>query len=165
MARTPILHLICGLPAAGKTTLAKSIVSATGGIRFSPDEWIKRIWTHSAEMEGNRFRDQVEQLQWKIAKDILRSSIDVIIEWGTWGKDEREKLRDEARAIGAKVKFYYLDVPKEVLKERIILRNRNPDQNEEFFIPENEIESFLENCFNSLQVPTREELATYDYLG
>ena len=116
-------------------------------------------------MEGNRFRDQIEQLQWKIAKEILRNSIDVIIEWGTWGKDEREKLRDEARAIGAKVKFYYLDVPKEVLKERIIMRNRNTDRNEEFFIAENEIEPFLENCFNSLQVPTREELATYDYLG
>ncbi|HQU83558.1 MAG TPA: ATP-binding protein [Pyrinomonadaceae bacterium] len=105
----PILHLICGLPGSGKTTLAKQI-AASGAIRFCPDEWIKDIWNETAETEGNEFRDVIEQLQWKMAKEILQKSVDVIIEWGTWGRDEREKLRDEAREIGAKVKFYYLDV-------------------------------------------------------
>jgi predicted kinase len=158
---SPILHLLCGLPGSGKTVLAKSIAASTFAFRFSPDEWIKDIWGNQAEAEGNRFRDQVEQLQWKIAKRLLLRSMDVIIEWGTWGRNEREKLRDEARAVGARVRFYYLNVPRNILKERILNRNRNLDPYE-FYIPEPQIEAFLDDCFLAFQVPTEEELATYD---
>ncbi len=159
-----ILHLICGLPGSGKTTLAKSIEASTGAIRFSPDEWIKDIWNDEAEAEGNQFRDQIEQLQWKMAKQMLENSIDVIIEWGTWGRSEREILRDEAKGVGAGVKFYYLNISREILKERIIRRNLNinPD---EFYIPNEEIEAFLDDSFKSFQIPSEDELATYDFIG
>jgi len=162
--KCPMLHLICGLPGSGKTTLAKRIAASTGAIRFSPDEWIKDIWDDKAESEGNNYRDKIEQLQWNMARQILQNSIGVIIEWGTWGKNERAKLRDEARALGAKVKFYYLNVPREILKKRILSRNQDIGPHE-FFIHENEIEKFLDDCFNSLQIPTEEELATYDFIG
>jgi predicted kinase len=163
-AKRPTLHLICGLPGSGKTTLAKSISASGGAHRFSPDEWIKEIWKDRAEADGNRFRDQIEQLQWKIAKQLLQNSMDVIIEWGTWGRSEREKLRDEARAVGANVKFYYLDISREILKERVLERNKRIGQHE-FYIPEQEVESFLDDCFKAFQIPTAEELATYDFIG
>jgi len=164
MSQGPLLHLICGLPGAGKTTLANKIAQETGAIRFCPDDWIKNIWKEKAETDGNSYRENVEQLQWELAKNLLGNNIDVIIEWGTWGQSEREKLRDEARAIGAKVKFYYLDVPREVLRVRMLERNKIKDSNE-FYIPENEIETFLNNCCISMQKPTSDELKTYDYLG
>jgi predicted kinase len=163
-ANSTILHLICGLPGSGKTTLAKNIAASTGAIRFSPDEWIKDIWNDKAETEGNLFRDQIEQLQWKTAKQMLQNSISVIIEWGTWGRTEREKLRDETKNVGAAVKFYYLDISREILKERVLMRNQRTDHYE-FYIPTEEIETFLDECFRSFQIPTEEELATYDFIG
>jgi len=162
--KNPTLHLICGLPGSGKTTLAKSIAASTGAFLFSPDEWIKEIWVDKAESEGNQYRDRIEQLQCELAKLVLQNSIGVIIEWGTWGRIEREKVRDEARALGAKVKFYYLNVSREILKKRILSRNQSIGLHE-FYIRENEIETFLDDCFNSLQIPTAEELATYDFIG
>jgi predicted kinase len=162
-AKSPLLHLICGLPGSGKTRLAKSLQASTGAIRLCPDEWIKDIWGEKSETEGNLFRDQIEQLQWKIGKEILKNSINLIIEWGTWGRAEREKLRDEAWEMGAKVKFYFLDVPREILKERILKRNQEHTFYE-FHITETDIDAFLDDCFKSIQIPSSEELSQYDFL-
>lgn len=160
-----ILHLICGLPGSGKTTLSKKLEETLGAIRMCPDEWIKDIWPHElSEIEGGKYRDQIEQLQWKIGKKILVSGVDVIIEWGTWGKDEREKLRDEARQIGSKVKFYYLDVPVETLKKRVIARNMNLGKHD-FFMSEDRLEDDLNKFMSLMQVPDENELKTYDFLG
>lgn len=158
-----ILHLICGIPGTGKTTLAKQIATETGAIRLCSDEWIKDIWLEQAETEGNTFRDAIEQLQWKIGKDILRSGASIIVEWGTWEQYEREKLRDEAHSLGAKVKFYYLSGQKEVLRQRILSRNLDPEN--QFFIAEDSVDDLLELAFNTFQIPTAEELKTYDFLG
>jgi predicted kinase len=157
----PTLHLICGLPGAGKTVLAKTIAASTDAFRFEPDEWIRSIWGDKAETEGNQYRDQIEQLQWKIALHALRQSTDVIIEWGTWGRSEREKLRDDAKALGARVKLYCLNAPRELLKQRILNRNHQPGPSD-FLIPDPEIEIFLDDCFRQFQPPTAEELASYD---
>lgn len=158
-----ILHLICGLPGSGKTTLAKQLETECNAIRMNPDEWIKTIWGIN-EAEGNNYRDQIEQLQWNMGKKILLSGTDVIIEWGTWGKDERLKLREEAWKIGSKVKFYYLNQPKEVLKERILHRNQNRS-NSELLMPEETLGEEIDRFFKVFQVPTEEELSSYDFLG
>ncbi|MXV49721.1 AAA family ATPase [Pedobacter sp. HMF7647] len=157
------LHLICGLPGSGKSTLAKEIAREYNAIRFCPDEWIKTIWKETAETEGNTFRSNIEQLQWELAKSILKQGIDVIIEWGTWWQNEREKLRDEAKSVGAMVRFYYLDAPREVLRERILERNKL-EHPREFHIPESEIDEFLDICFLSIEIPGQYELSTYDFV-
>ncbi len=160
-----VLHLICGLPGSGKTTLAKELENTLGAIRMNPDEWIKDIWPPKiSESEGGKYRDQVEQLQWKIGKKILESGTDVIIEWGTWGREEREKLRDEAWKIGSKVKFYYLEVSKDTLIERITKRNKNLGKYE-FYMPEDQLENDINKYMSQIQIPDKEELETYDFLG
>lgn len=42
-----------------------------------------------------------------------------IIEWGTWGREERERLRAEAAALGARTELLFLDPPADVLWRRI----------------------------------------------
>jgi len=166
-SKNSTLHLICGLPGTGKTTLAKRLESESdfNAIRLSPDEWIKDIWPiDTAEIQGNKFRDHIEQLQWKIGKKILQSGTDIIIEWGTWGKDERIKLRDEAWEVGSRVKFYYLEETRDIIKNRIIKRNKNLG-NYEFHMPDDTLDEVLDKCFNSLQIPDEDELKSYDSLG
>ncbi len=151
------LHLICGLPGSGKTTLSKQIETEKGAIRMCPDEWIKSIWKESAETEGNTFRGNIEELQWQIGKNILKSGTDVIIEWGTWWKDERDRLKKEAKALGSHVKLYYLHADKEVLKARIQERNKNLGENE-FLMPDETLDEELDKAFANFQAPTNEEM-------
>ena len=64
----PILHLICGLPGSGKTTLARQLENQGKGLRLSPDEWMSTLGFQLYD-EGGRAR--VEQLQWRLAQRLL----------------------------------------------------------------------------------------------
>jgi predicted kinase len=117
----PRLIIVCGLPGSGKTTHAKEVEQSLRAVRFCPDEWMNAmeisLWETGA-------RARIEKLQWKLAQDLLTVGHNVVIEWGTWARSERDALRTGARALGAAVELHYLDVPVEVLLDRIRRRNR-----------------------------------------
>lgn len=122
----PTLYLICGLPGAGKTTLARQIETTRRALRLCPDEWIDRLLADpndSAELD--RLRDPVEQIQWDLAKRALALGVDVVLEFGFWSRAERDFFRSEAEALGARVELHYLDVPREELLARLARRNAN----------------------------------------
>jgi predicted kinase len=89
-------------------------------IRFCPDEWMDAMEINLWESEA---RERIEQLQWKLARDLLTLGHNVVIEWGTWARSERDALRTAARALGAAVELHFLDAPVEVLFDRICQRN------------------------------------------
>jgi predicted kinase len=113
------LIIICGLPGSGKTTHAKALERSLGGVRLCADEWMDALnlslWDESA-------RAKVEALQWIVGQRLLAIGQTVIIEWGTWGRSERDELRNGARALGATVELHYCSATVDVLLERIQLR-------------------------------------------
>ena len=121
MQASPKLIIVCGLPGSGKTVLAKELEKKTGAIRFCPDEWMEDLLIDIYDEER---RGKIEELQWKLSQRLLAQGLIVIIEWGTWGKSERDVLRLGARGIGAKVEFYYLPASIDVLFNRIKSRER-----------------------------------------
>jgi len=114
------LIIVCGLPGSGKTTRALQLAVERGGVRFAPDEWMSTL---GVNLWDSAMRERIESLQWLVAKDLLGLGVTVLIEWGTWGRSERDRLRDEARALGASVELCYLDVPLDELWRRIQARN------------------------------------------
>ena len=60
------LFLICGLPGAGKTTLARQLEQSQPALRLCPDEWIVGLLADlSTSAERDRLRAPVEALQWR----------------------------------------------------------------------------------------------------
>jgi predicted kinase len=53
---------------------------------------------------------------------LLALGHNVVLEWGTWTRAERDALRAGARAIGAAVDLHFFDAPSEVLFERTCAR-------------------------------------------
>ena len=146
----PRLIIVCGLPGSGKTTLAKRLESSLRAIRFSPDEWMDAL---SLSIYDEVARAKIESLQWKFARDLLTLGHTVIIEWGTWGRSERDTLRLGARALGAAVELHYLTAPVDVLFDRIQQRGMEN--------PPIERDAML-RWFELFQVPTPEEMALFD---
>jgi predicted kinase len=114
------LVIVCGLPGSGKTTVGAHLESAYGAIRLSPDEWMEVLGVDLFEA-GTRAR--IERLQWQLARRLLELRQIVVIEWGTWGRDERDVLREGARALNANVELHFLDEPLEVLWGRVRQRD------------------------------------------
>ena len=120
------LFLICGLPGAGKTTLARQLERSQPALRLSPDEWIALLLADPADTaELDRLRSPVEAVQWEVAKRVLALGIDVVLEWGFWSREERARYRAEAEALGARVELRYLEVGRDELWARLARRNAN----------------------------------------
>jgi predicted kinase len=116
----PRLIIVCGLPGSGKTTHAKQLERKLRAIRLCPDEWMTTL---GINLYDSKTRERIEALQWKLTQDLLTIGQMVIIEWGSWGRSERDALRVGARTLGATVELHFLDVPIDVLFERIQQRN------------------------------------------
>lgn len=146
----PRLIIVCGLPGSGKTTLARQLEDKLRAIRLCPDEWMEAL---SLDIYDEARRAKIEGLQWNFAQRLLALGLTVIIEWGTWGRDERDALRTGARALGAAVELHYLSGTPEVLFERIQRRGmENPP------IERNA----LLRWFELFEAPTSEEMALFD---
>ena len=148
--RSGRLILVCGLPGSGKTTLAEALEGRLQAIRFSPDDWMDAL---SINLHREDVRAKVEALQWKFAQDLLARGLTVIIEWGTWGRSERNTLRFGARALGAAVELHYVSAPVDVLFERLQRRGMES--------PPIRLED-LTRWHQAFQAPTKEEMALFD---
>ncbi len=117
---------------------------------MSADDWMSAL---SINLHEEKQRDKIETLQWQLTKRLLSLGQSVIIEWGSWGKWERDKHRTEARAVGASVELHFLSAPLEELFRRIQARNM-----EDPLVRWEDVQEWS-RCF---QAPTPEELALFD---
>lgn len=154
----PTLHLLCGLPAAGKTTLARQMEAAGAGVWLNCDRWVWTLFPDDAEAAARDQRKQgVERVQWEVAETLLSNGVSVILDWGLWAREERDGYAQRARSLGADVRLEFLDVPLEVLHERIEERNRHLPPGMFHISPEE-----LDEWITWFEPPAAEELRSFN---
>ncbi|MEU4540277.1 AAA family ATPase [Streptosporangium sp. NPDC023825] len=148
------LILLCGLPGAGKTTLAKQLADQIPAVRLCPDDWLTRLGIDLHEAEP---RDRLEGLFRQQSEDLLRLGVSVILEFGFWARAERDEIRLRARALGAAVELRYLPVPLDELWRRLEARNRQESPGIAVIS-----RSMIEQWAEIFEAPDRSELVLFD---
>lgn len=152
------VHLICGLPGAGKTTLAKKIEEDQRALRFSLDEWLITLFgryeitpeTHAAHVERVL---ACRCAIWMMAERALGIGVDVILDDGFFLKEHRAQYKDLILKAGAIPKLYFVDIDAEKLLSR--LHSRNADLPTNNFAIENDLMTYF---FSLFEPPTADEM-------
>ena len=126
MKRQPIVYVICGFIGAGKTTFAKQLEKTTGAVRITKDEWLIRLIGNDPTIDGfAEYDNKICELSRDVAFYLAEKGIDVIIDEGFWAREQRVELKRRIEAIGAKEVLYYVEVPIETIRDRVVERNNN----------------------------------------
>lgn len=118
------LHLMVGLPCAGKTTLAKKLERELPALRLNIDECHIHLHGQDADDPEHDARHvRIEGVLWNIAARALELGVNVVLDYGLWAREERENYRARARELGAASEVHFLDVPEDELFLRLRKRN------------------------------------------
>ena len=148
------LVLICGLPASGKSTLARQLAATIPAVRLDKDEWATQL---GADLWDDAFRRRLEHQLWVLAQDLLARDQSVILEWGHWARVERDEKRLGARALGVGVELRYLHAPLEELIERAERRTASGE-----WTAAPMTRAHFETWATIFQPPDEEELLLFD---
>lgn len=122
------VHLICGLPGAGKTTYAEQLRNEINGVRFSIDEWNDQLFYMDRD-PGSDFHWFYERVQRsglqmrETAVQVIATGAPVIFDCGLPNRRERNIFFDWATDYGFSTSLHFLDCDEETRWMRVQSRN------------------------------------------
>jgi predicted kinase len=120
MTTRPTLFLTVGLPGTGKTTGARHIEIEKKALRLTKDEWVKALYGLANPPAAS---DVIEGRLIEIGLRALELGINVVIDYGLWGRDERSALRAAAADLGVAVEIRYFELTPAEQRQRIDRRH------------------------------------------
>src|SRR4028119_2022154 len=101
--RMATAHLLFGYLGSGKTTFAKRLEVEHGAVRFTPDEWMARLFGDDPPEES--FTEKAEailELLEPLWTRCLSLGVDVVLDYGFWSRKERDEVRAGVARLGAR---------------------------------------------------------------
>jgi predicted kinase len=150
----PTLHLLMGLPGAGKSTLAEKIEKLSGATLLSSDE--TRVAIFKEPCFSQQEHDYLYDILDHNVEHLLRAGKDVIYDANLNRKQHRTEKYDMARRFGANVSLWWVKAPVALAK------NRRIEEQDHLLIPEGETS---EKMFDRIAAVMEEPDETENYIS
>jgi len=159
MPKTGTLHLISGLPGAGKSTYSVRLKEEHQAAHLSLDWWLITLFGRysidvAGHVEHGRRVYACRDVMWSVASEFLRRGADVILDDGFFRRADRARFIAAARDLGAGAVIHFLDTPAQLLRERLATRNLAPADHQFEITQET-----LEVCIAVYEPPSQDEAA------
>lgn len=121
----PIVHLLCGKMAAGKSTLAARLSAAPATVLLSEDAWLAALFADQMQSGADYLRCSAK-LRTVVGPHVialLRSGLSVVLDFPANTVEQRVWMRGLCEASGASHVLHVLTPPDAVCLARLKARN------------------------------------------
>jgi len=125
----PTLHALCGLPFAGKSTLAKRLAGESGAALVRLDEINHEFGAglDGAPISAEQWRRTYAEAYRRLAAH-LQAGRSVIFDHGNFTRAERDQVRAVGARAGARVRFVYVPIPADQARRRLLLNRQTRER-------------------------------------
>ncbi|MDE1148336.1 MAG: ATP-binding protein [Azospirillaceae bacterium] len=125
MSHPPVLHLVCGKIAAGKSTLTAQLATAPATVLVAEDHWLARLYPDEIREIADYVRcsARLRQVMGPHVIDLLRAGLSVVLDFPANTVGLRAWMRGLIDQAGSDHTLHYLDVPDAVCRQRLRARN------------------------------------------
>jgi Predicted kinase len=121
----PVLHLVCGKIAAGKSTLTRQLANHPKTVLISEDVWLSQLYTDEIHTLADYVR-RSGQLRKTLAphiESLLLTGLSVVLDFPANTLGNRQWMKEIIEGANVSHELHYLDVPDEICKSRLRVRN------------------------------------------
>ncbi len=115
--------LLCGKICSGKTHYAAELCQTHDLLTLSCDELMYELYRHEEGTDFDRLADRVKAYLHRKAIEAAHAGADVLLDWGFWGREERQRVTSLYRREGIDVVWHYLAISDAVWQRNIARRN------------------------------------------
>ncbi|MCP4179776.1 MAG: ATP-binding protein [bacterium] len=125
--KSKTVYLVSGQLGSGKSTYAKKLELMHNAVRFTPDEWMLNLYDgiEIPNEEFDKYFYRCCDICWSVAKKFLNYDVDIVLDFGFWKKNERDKYKKLIEAYGCDVKLIYIKTPDDLIRKRLNERNED----------------------------------------
>lgn len=149
--------LICGKICSGKSYYAKQLKAKYNAVILSTDEATSDLINNVQGEFYNIFAARVNLYLRKKAVEISRAGANVILDWGFWTREGRNKIFEYLKSYDILYEWHYIDIDDELWQKNIEERNKRileGNGGSDFYVDE----GLLKKLFSMFEVPENNEI-------
>lgn len=120
-----MLHLVCGKIASGKSTLTTKLGNMPATVVVAEDDWLAALYSDelSSVSDYVRCSTRLQKIMGPHVASLLKAGVSVVLDFPANTIASRMWMRGIVEATKAAHELHFLDVPDEVCKARLRVRN------------------------------------------
>jgi predicted kinase len=129
VSMSPILHLVCGKIASGKSTLSAQLGKLDKAIVIAEDDWLNALYAQEMTSMADYMRcmTKLRNIIGPHVVSLLNNGVSVVLDFQANTVESRDWMRSILDQTNAHHKLHVLDVPEKVCIARLHARNAKGD--------------------------------------